>query len=60
VFKTELEMARSVRDGKIKLPLLPVLYELQARITKDGGWKERKLWPLVNPNLGRSTSGTCN
>lgn len=58
VFKTELEMARSVRDGKIKLPLLPILYELPTRITKDGGWKDRKLWPLVNPNLGRSTSET--
>jgi phage terminase large subunit-like protein len=56
VFKTELQMARAVRDGKMKIPLLPVLYELPARITKDGGWKDRKLWPLVNPNLGRSTN----
>ena len=56
VFKTELDMARSVRDGRIKLPLLPVLYELPTRVTKDGGWKDRKLWPLVNPNLGRSTN----
>ncbi len=56
VFKTELEMARAVRDGRLKLPLLPVLYELPLKVTKDGGWKERKLWPLVNPNLGRSTN----
>jgi phage terminase large subunit-like protein len=58
VFKSELTMARAVRDGKMKLPLLPVLYELPARITKDGGWKDRKYWPLVNPNFGRSTNET--
>lgn len=56
VFKSELTMARAVRDGKMKLPLLPVLYELPLRVSKDGGWKDRKLWPLVNPNLGRSTN----
>lgn len=56
VFKEELGNARKVRDGEMKLPLLPVLYELPKRISKDGGWKERKYWPLVNPNLGRSTS----
>jgi phage terminase large subunit-like protein len=56
VFKSELTMARAVRDGKMKLPLLPVLYELPLRASKDGGWKDRKLWPLVNPNIGRSTS----
>jgi phage terminase large subunit-like protein len=56
VFASELEMARKVRDGKIKMPLLPVLYELPARLAKDNGWKDRKLWPIVNPNLGRSTS----
>jgi phage terminase large subunit-like protein len=58
VFKSELAMARAVRDGKMRLPLLPVLYELPERISKDGGWKNRKYWPLVNPNLGRSTSET--
>lgn len=56
VFKTELNMARAVRDGRMRLPLLPILYELPDRIAKDGGWKTRKYWPLVNPNLGRSTS----
>jgi phage terminase large subunit-like protein len=49
-------MARAVRDGKIKMPMLPVLYELPDRMLKDSGWRDRKLWPLVNPNLGRSTS----
>ena len=56
VFATELEMARKVRDGKIKMALLPVLYELPDRLMKNGGWKERKYWPILNPNLGRSTS----
>lgn len=54
VFKTELNIARDVRDGLIKLPLLPILYELPLAIAKDGGWKDRKTWGLVNPNLNRS------
>jgi len=56
VFKRELNLARAVRDGKMKLPLLPVLYEIPHQLAKEGGWKERKYWPLVNPNLGRSTN----
>lgn len=54
VFATELRNARDVRDGKLALPLLPVLYELPDRIARDGGWKDRRFWPMVNPNLGRS------
>lgn len=54
VFKAELTRARAVRDGRIELPLLPIIYELPARLAKDGGWKDRKYWPLVNPNIGRS------
>jgi phage terminase large subunit-like protein len=56
VFAAELAMARKVRDGKIELPLLPILYELPPQMTKDGGWKNKDHWPLVNPNLGRSVS----
>jgi phage terminase large subunit-like protein len=57
VFAAELAMARAVRDGKIHgMPLLPVLYELPDRLARDGGWRERRFWPLVNPNLGRSTN----
>src|SRR5262245_39340816 len=56
VFAAELEMARAVRDGKMQMPLLPVLYELPDRLARDGGWKNRHYWPLVNPNLGRSTN----
>src|SRR5215475_13287093 len=57
VFASELAMARAVRDGKIcGMPLLPVLYELPDRLARDGGWRERRFWPLINPNLGRSTN----
>lgn len=55
-FASELATARAVRDGTMKLPLLPILYELPDRLARDGGWKNRKYWPLVNPNLGKSTS----
>lgn len=56
VFKYELERARDVRDGKLILPkpLLPILYELPNKLAKNGGWKNEKYWPFVNPNLGRS------
>jgi phage terminase large subunit-like protein len=54
VFKAELQMARDVRDGRIALPLLAIIYELPNRLAKDGGWKNPAYWPLVNPNMGRS------
>jgi phage terminase large subunit-like protein len=54
VFLQELATARDVRDGKLSLPLLPVLYELPHEICANGGWKNPKYWPLVNPNLGAS------
>lgn len=54
VFKAELAKARAVRDGKLNLPLLPILYELPSRLQVKDGWKDRRLWPAINPNLGRS------
>ena len=55
VFKSELAKARSVRDGKLALPLLPILYELPERLQEDGvSWKEERFWSAINPNLGRS------
>lgn len=54
IFKAELNIARDVRDGLLVLPLLPVLYELPLSVAQDGGWKDPKTWPLVNPNLNRS------
>lgn len=56
VFRSELMMARRVRDGKVKLPYLPILYELPHRIAENDGWKDRKYWPAVNPNMGRSVN----
>lgn len=54
-FKDELERARGVRDGRIDLPLLPILYEYPEPVIESETWKtDRKLWPVVNPNLGRS------
>lgn len=58
VFRSELHTARDVRDGVIDLPLLPILYELPEEIAKSGEWEQRKYWPLVNPNLGRSVDET--
>ncbi|MBB4207273.1 terminase large subunit [Roseinatronobacter bogoriensis] len=52
VFRQELEKARSVRDGRMKLPILAVLYELPKVLQKS--WQDPATWPLVNPNLGRS------
>jgi phage terminase large subunit-like protein len=61
VFKQELEQARAVRDGRMKLPVLAVLYELppamQARAGKTrrrGKWSTRiwagrsipTIWPI--------------
>jgi len=59
VFKAELERARAVRDGRQKLPLLPVLYELPKAMqaTKRGErpvWADPATFALVNPNLGLS------
>lgn len=56
VFKEELAKARAVRDGELKLPLLPVLYEPPPQIAKIEQMRERKNWGVVNPNLGRSVS----
>lgn len=56
VFKEKLAEARAVRDGKLQLPILPVLYELPLKVSQDGGWRNEDTWGLVNPNLGRSVS----
>ncbi len=56
IFSSELKIARDIRDGKIKLPRLAVLYELPRRLSEREGWRDRKLWPVVNPNLNRSVS----
>jgi phage terminase large subunit-like protein len=58
VFKSELQYARDVRDGRVteRVRMLPVLYEFPEAVqTADGQpWADPKLWPMVTPNLGRS------
>ncbi|WAJ29318.1 terminase large subunit [Antarcticirhabdus aurantiaca] len=54
VFKAELATARDIRDGRLQLNRLAVLYELPEELAKDGGWKSEDRWGIVNPNLGRS------
>lgn len=58
VFKSELALARDIRDGNVVLPRLAVLYELPDKLARNDGWKDHKLWPLVNPNMGRSVDET--
>ena len=58
-FKSELHMARKIRDGvyrgKIIRSTLPVLYEFPDDIAKDPAkWQDPNNWPMVMPNLGRS------
>ena len=54
VFKEELAMARDVRDGVVQASLLPVLFEIPERLSRNGGWRDEKYWGLVNPNLNKS------
>jgi phage terminase large subunit-like protein len=52
VFKAELDTARAVRDGRVRSPMLAVLYELPKKVAKN--WQKPETWGLVNPHLGRS------
>lgn len=54
VYRSELQTARRVRDGKIKRPMLALIYELPVEMVKNGGWKNPDTWALVNPHMGRS------
>ena len=57
VFKSELDYARAVRDGRIEEPrMLPLLYEFPEvmQTADDKPWRDPKLWHMVLPNLGRS------
>jgi phage terminase large subunit-like protein len=54
VFRSELTIAREVRDGLLDLPRLAVLYELPEAEQVDDGWRRPEVWGRVNPNLGRS------
>lgn len=57
IWKTELEKARKVRDGKGgSAPiLLPVIYEFPAEQQRDQTyWRDRRNWKYLLPNIGRS------
>lgn len=57
VFKSELDMARAVRDGEFTDgETLPMLYEFPRAMQLDDAkpWQDPKHWPLVLPNLNRS------
>jgi phage terminase large subunit-like protein len=58
VFKTELQYARDVRDGRVtdRVRMLPVIYEFPEAVqTGDGQpWANPAIWHMVTPNLNRS------
>lgn len=59
VFKEELQRARDVRDRrKPSGGILPLIYEFPEAIQTDPKkpWLDPALWPIVNPNFGRSIS----
>lgn len=57
IFKSNLKVARGIRDGRIKtVDTLPILYELPEDKQKDRSfWEQPRNWRMVNPNEGRST-----
>jgi phage terminase large subunit-like protein len=57
VWKTELEKARRIRDGKggSSPIMLPVLYEFPEELQRDEAyWRNRRNWKYLLPNIGRS------
>lgn len=63
IWKTELKKARAIRDGKggDNPIMLPVLYEFPQHLQREDKkhpertiWRNKKNWPLLLPNLGRS------
>ncbi|WP_299647977.1 terminase TerL endonuclease subunit [uncultured Jannaschia sp.] len=55
-FKRRLQRARAVRDGKLDLPILAVIYEMPREKQKSEAWRDPATWGIVNPNLERSVS----
>lgn len=57
VWRTELEKARKIRDGKSgPAPImLPVLYEFPPELQRSQDyWRDKRNWAVVLPNLGLS------
>lgn len=50
VFAAELMKARKVRDGELKAPILPILYEFPP----GTDWRDQSKWWMVTPNRGKS------
>ncbi len=59
-FRSELAVARAIRDGRAQGPMLPVLYEFPEDIADDRSnppaWQDPSLWWMVTPNRDRSVS----
>jgi phage terminase large subunit-like protein len=57
-FRSELMVARAVRDGRAQGAMLPVLYEFPEDIANDRSsppaWQDPKNWWMVTPNRDRS------
>jgi phage terminase large subunit-like protein len=55
IFRTELNKARAIRDGRQAGRMLPVIYEFPPSIAKDrAAWSDPANWPMITPNRGRS------
>ncbi len=59
-FRSELMVARAIRDGQAQGAMLPVLYEFPEDIANDRSrppaWQDPKNWWMVTPNRDRSVS----
>ncbi len=57
-FRSELQAARAIRDGRASGAMMPIIYEFPLEIAQDNGhppkWENPALWHMVTPNLGRS------
>lgn len=55
VFKSKLQYARDVRDGKIDDPeFLPVIYEFPDAMIESKDYMKEENWYITNPNMGAS------
>jgi phage terminase large subunit-like protein len=55
-FRAELMKARAIRAGQMSGAMLPVLYEMPARLLRNNAWRDPAQWWMVNPNRDRSVT----
>ena len=59
-FRSELMVARAIRDGRSQGAILPILYEFPEDIANDRSnppaWQDPQYWWMVTPNRDRSVS----